>query len=79
MKQYYYLLESIQGVQVKGGASQIVLLPAGTALRWVCRPRRYLNVAEVEYNGAIVVLFFDDLCRRSEIREIQVRAMRASR
>ena len=71
MKKYYYLLEPIQGVQVRGGASQMIRLPAGTVLGWVRRPQRWPNVAEVEYDGVIVILFFDDLCRRSEIREFQ--------
>ena len=64
MNRWYDLLEPIQGVRVENGTTHIVHLPAGTSVQ-LTRPQRYPNVAEVEHNGIVVIVFYDDLRRRS--------------
>ena len=68
MNRWYDLLEPIQGFWVKNGATHIVHLPVGASVQ-LARPCRYRNVAEVEHNGAIIIVFYDDLRRRSRVRK----------
>ena len=66
MEQYYDTLAPIQGMHIKEGRPQIMLLPAGTLLSVRCWPERWPELVEVDSQGALLILFRDDLLQRAQ-------------